>query len=91
MHQELFHVNLNFQLVLILHLSQVDHFFVANNLVLIMCVREEDLGLVISKGRIYNLKLHQYTGEFNWHVETKLYLIPVFLRLFFPNGTSSLN
>ena len=61
MHQELLHVDFQFELALVLHLIEANELLMTHYLVLVMRVGEEEVRLVIAKGLVCNLELNKHT------------------------------
>jgi hypothetical protein len=57
-HEEFLHEYINLDLILILHLAQVQHIPMPDHLVLVVRKRVEEVRFVLSKGRVLNLKLN---------------------------------
>ena len=56
-HKEFFHVQLNFQLTFVLHLTQIHELFMANDLMLIVSKCKEDMRFMITKCRVNYFEL----------------------------------
>lgn len=69
MHEELLHVHFDLQLSLVLHLRQIENPVMADHLVLVMSIREEEVRMMLTEGGILNLKSNENTREPYRHCE----------------------